>query len=251
MKSICTIAIAVLLSTGAWAQPIGYQGKTFIISAGLGLGSNLPYYSGYVPFTDDSTPPGEDIGIVVKPIPHVQIEYTIFDATSILVRWQSMPLEVNANLYAEDETFYTLTRISAKGNMFGLGYKSYFTQTPAPLSNYFSIMAFMYPSQIEITEHPDYAGINPFPTSLQNTTFDKVTNYGLSLGFGIQDIFFDKLTVDYAIELAYIFKNFDESTHTFDDLHYEGYNNPNAFTYENARTLLFASPMIHVGYLLF
>lgn len=252
MKLICTIAIAVLLSTSAWAQPIGYQGKTFIVSAGLGLGSNLPYYSGFASYTDDTAPIGADVGLVLKPIPQVQLEYAVFDEISILLRWQSLPMQVNANLYTEDGDVYTLTQITATGNAFGLGYKSYYTETTAPLSNYFSIMGFVLNSQVEVTEHPDYKGPNAFPEALQNESFEKVSNFGITLGLGLQDIFYDKLTVDYAIELTYLFKSIaDEATYSVGDYHFDGNVKPNAFTNQNARTLLFASPMLHVGYLLF
>lgn len=256
MKNILLIITCACLCVQASAQAIGYQGKTFVVSGGLSIGSNISAVTGLsLNYTDDMVPETQDFPIKLKPFPQLQIEYVVVDNASIILRWQPLSLDVNAALYDENELRKSTAVFSSKGNIFSIGAKGYFTDTPAPLSNYFSLMAFVYTSNLSVSTHPTFADDYPMPDVVLNESFQSNPCLGITLGFGMQDIFYDRLCVDYGIELSYILAN-PESSFSYTSVDGNGYHfdegrYPSTFTTYNARTFMMATPMIHVGYLLF
>lgn len=252
MRTLLILATLCILRSTSFAQPVGYLGKQCILSGGLGIGSNV--LANFAPdyYIDDLVAEGDEPSFAIKPFFHVQAEVVVLDHFSLFARWQPVHFRVNAGIYEDIYTPYGLSLVTAKGGMTGVGWRWYFTETPAPLTNYFTFSLLYLNYDITVEEHSENFGV--VPEDLLTREHPGGPNYGISAGFGFQNIYYDKLCLDFCMELNYIFQNAaqgfsfptDDSDYSFNEL-----SEPSELVRRNMNVFIVAQPALHVGYLLF
>ena len=247
--------IILLLGTApvVFSQSIGYQGKKFIAEIGYLPANTLAAKYFKYSLADDHYSDTE-YPILVKHLPRVSIEYALFNSGSLEFKYN--PFRVDCNMtYIDNQTNITdLICGETKGNMFSFGYKSYLTPTAAPLGTYFGVSATVFSFTSSFVES-DFAS-GPAPQGFFDHTFEKDKWIGLFVSYGVQTIFWDKVTLDIALEGGYFFGDPTDYATTepiaADDRYsLVDYYTPSYNNLINTRAYFFVVPSLNVGYLLF
>lgn len=243
----------VIAGASCYAQPIGYQGKTMMLSLGYAPGSNTTaIFNESAEFINDATPDGGTIPFELIHVPRIQFEAVVFDQSSFFIRFNPYNIDVNAEWFDGIQSEYKLASISSKGAMFHIGYKHYYTPTPAPLGVYWGLMLSRYNFKTTLENHPDED--QALPTEMLSYSLQPSGAFGVGAMAGLQSIFKDCITLDLSIELGYLLNNPEESM-TFDpeafgtDFYFTNPVYPQTMVMTNARTFFLATPAISVGYL--
>ncbi|MFI5172778.1 MAG: hypothetical protein ACHQFW_10325 [Chitinophagales bacterium] len=260
-KLFCFIFILVIFSNAVFTQAVGYQGKKFMVEIGYSPASNLAarytnymleddYYGPEDPFLSKEKDP-----ILFKHIPKLNIEYVIFNSGSIVLRYNPFAITSNVFYFDSFTNERDLVGVRSHGHMFSIGYKSYTSATAAPLGGYFGVYGTIYSFNTEFTDSK--YGVNLMPGEFGNFVFEKTSLPGLSVSYGVKNIFWDKMTLDISLEAGYFFKDVGEyilaEELDLGDQYYlqNEFVNPIYNSVYNTRAFFFAVPTVSIGYLAF
>ncbi|MEZ5014664.1 MAG: hypothetical protein R2794_10275 [Chitinophagales bacterium] len=256
-KKFIFIILLIILPYVVQSQAVGYQGKKCIASLGYMPLNNLSGtflgidWTNYE-ITEDQTFALAPYQLVIRHTPYISLEYVLGRELSIWFRYNPFSTSTNAYWYNTGLDSIGLVQANTSGNMFSLGLRKYMRSTAAPLSAYLNFYVTMYPTHSDLSASPD----SPIdaPKELLDHSFTDQPLFGLSVAYGYQNIFWDKVTLDLSIALGYIFGdaiNYAENDGLVGDNIYLVPGSPLAANFANIQSLFFATPSIGIGYLLF
>lgn len=262
MKKTWLLISIVLLSLSIYGQAVGYQGKRFIIQAGYIPANNMAAILFQTNLEDDHYTSYEQMstGVFENPLifvhlPKVEAEYVVSRYGSVFLRYNPFKFTTNIE-YLDDNSFepIDLVGIETKGNMFSFGYRNYLSGNIAPLGSHFAyyLTYFKYNSaygESKFAEDPAPEVFLEYP-SFENSMV------GLFGCYGVKNIFWDKLVLDFQIDGGWFFKKRDKFEYAeyegeFSPYYIESSREPDYYGAFNTKPFFYITPSINIGYLAF